>query len=648
MSDNQEKKAGSGRVYGKPAGGKSFGKPSGSRTHGKPDGRKHDGKPSEGKAYGKVPGGKSFGKSFGKPSGGRNDGKPFKKTPDGRTDERLSGRKPFGGSEAGSERKDAGTAFARKPGEVRTDRRPAAGKTYSRPADSTAGNRAGGYALRKPVEGRPFGSPSKERQFGKPAQRGDNPRPFGDRSVRRPAPVRTVRKADPAEMEGLASRRAALKIIREVTENGAYASLILDKTLTGSGLSGADRRLASRLAYDTLDRMIYLDHMLGQVMAREDTDIKLRNILRLGACQILIEDRIPESAATNTCVQLCVENGMEGLKGVCNGILRNLVRKKDELTLPDPETDADAYFAVKNSVPEWLGRQLKEDWGEEEAEKIATWRAPESAITIRRNLLKTDEAGFEKILEKKIWGRTRGMFPGSWKITGAMDIARDADFLAGNFSIQSEPSMAVCLALGVGRGMQVLDCCAAPGGKTCYLAELMGDTGRIQAWDIHDHRVELISAQQKRLGIENIRPMMRDAAKNREDLWERMDAVLLDAPCSGLGVIAEKPDIKSRVTEEGVRELTALQEKLLDTVCRYVRPGGVLVYSTCSVLKAENEDQVRAFLERHPEFKAEPLPETIPEAFRKNEALGLQLLPHRDGVEGFYICRMRRQETELY
>ena len=505
----------------------------------------------------------------------------------------------------------------------------------------------------KPAAGQRTADARGERGRGKTAGSSRRPAPGGARkgSFSRPdAGKRTgpgrrpgTGTGKPAEMEGLPARRTALRVLREVTEQGAYASLSLDRALQGSGLSGVDRRLVSRLVYDTLDHLGYLDYALGQVMAREDTDIKLRNILRLGACQILLEDRIPESAATNTCVQLCAENGMEGLKGVCNGILRNLVRKKDALEMPDPAAEPERYFAVKYSMPEWLGTRLRADWGEEEAVRIASWRNTDSAITIRRNLLKTEEKDFEKILEKKIWGREKADIPGAWRITGAMDIARDADFLAGNFSIQSESSMMACLALGVRRGMQVLDCCAAPGGKSCFLSELMGDTGRVQAWDLHDHRVQLIAAQQKRLGLENIRPIQRDAARYREDLETRMDAVLLDAPCSGLGVLAEKPDIKLRITEESVQELTGVQKKLLETVSRYVKPGGILVYSTCSLLKDENENQVRAFLETHPEFEAEPLPESIPEKFRKHQELGLQLLPHRDGVEGFYICRMRRR-----
>ena len=443
-------------------------------------------------------------------------------------------------------------------------------------------------------------------------------------------------------MEGLAARRIALKVIRKVTEEGAYAALALDAALKGCGLSAADRRLVSRLTYDTLDHLIYLDYMLNQVMARPDTDIKLRNILRLGACQILLEDRIPESAATNLCVQLCAELGMPGLKGVCNGILRNLIRRKDSLTLPDPEKEPDQADSVRFSAPEWMIRKIRADWGEE-TESLLTYRNPDEGWMIRPNLTRLDDAGFEAILNRKVWKKEKTDLPHAWRITGAMDISRDADFLQGNFSIQSGGSMLACLAAAPKRGQQILDCCAAPGGKTCYMAEMMAGTGRIQAWDIHEHRVSLIEAQAKRLGLENIRPMVRDAVKQREDLFSAMDTVLLDAPCSGLGFLAQKPDLKLHVTEESVDELIMLQRRLLDTVSAYVKPGGTLVYSTCSILKDENERQAESFLKRHPEFEETGLPETIPERFRKKQTRGLQLLEHRDGLEGFYLIRMRRR-----
>jgi len=466
----------------------------------------------------------------------------------------------------------------------------------------------------------------------------------------KPANGRNGKDAGPQKVlheEGMPARRLALRVIRQVTEQGAYASLSLDKALENCGLISADRRLVSRLVYDTLDHLIYLDYVLSQVMAREDTDIKLRNILRLGACQILLEDRIPESAATDTSVRLCTEAGMEGLKGVCNGILRNLVRKKDELVFPDPEKEPDKAESIRYSVPEWLWKKLKADYGTAEAAAIVTHSTAAESWTVRPNLTKLTDDDFEKVLAKKVWEKEKTDLPHAWKVRGAMDIARDADFLNGSFSIMTPGSMMACLAMDVKRGKQVLDCCAAPGGKSCYLAELMAGTGRVQAWDIHEHRTALIEAQAKRLGLENIRPMVRDASRLREDLAESMDAVLLDAPCTGLGMLSEKPDIKLRLTEESLGELKALQQKLLDTVCTYVKPGGTLVYSTCSVLTEENEAQVEAFLAGHPDFEACGLPDTIPERFRTNRKAGLQLLPSRDGTEGFYLCRMKKKYSAL-
>lgn len=459
------------------------------------------------------------------------------------------------------------------------------------------------------------------------------------RGDRRPAP-----KDKPEQMEGLASRRMALAVLRDVTENDAYASLSLDEKLRNCGLSVTDRRLVARLVYDTLDNLIYLDHALDQIMARPDTDIRLRNILRLGACQILLEDRIPESAATNTAVVLCKELGMEGLAGVCNGILRNLIRRKDELAWPDPAAEPVKALSVRHSVPEWLTERILRDWGED-AEGILSHRVQDTYVTVRPNLTLLDDAGFETLLEKKVWEKEPGAVAHSWRIRGMADVARDADFVGGNFSIQSESSMMAAMAVNPQPGMQVLDACAAPGGKACLMAEMMNGSGRVQAWDVHPHRTELIAAQARRLKLENIRPMTRDAAKPREELIETMDAVLLDAPCSGLGVMAEKPDVKYRVKPESVSELVKTQSALLDAVAPYVKKGGTLVYSTCSILKEENVLQAEAFLARHPEFELLPLPESIPERFRRHEGTGLQLLPQRDGVEGFYICRMRRKRV---
>ena len=488
-------------------------------------------------------------------------------------------------------------------------------------------HKSGSYVKGRPYNGRPGGN--------RAPFRGDNRRPGGTA----PAKVR------PGATDGMPARRIALDVIRKVTENGAYATLALDEKLHGCTLSAADRRFAARLVYDTLDNLRKIDYVLAQVMAKPDTDIRLINVLRLGTCQLMLDYRVPENAATDTSVRLCKEIGLEGLAGVCNGILRNLIRKKAELTWPDPAAEPLKALAVETSVPEWLIERLMSDWGAETGKALARFRSRGDGLVLRPNLLKLDDAGFEELLSHKVWEREPGKLPHAVRVKGMIDITADKDWQNGLFSIQSEGSMAACLALAPQRGWKVLDACSAPGGKACLICELMGDSGRVQAWELHPHRTDLVVSQVKRLRLENVRPMTRDAAVRRPDLDGTFDAVLLDAPCSGTGDMAEKPDIKLRVTPERVQQLTALQAELLDNVSLAVRPGGVLVYATCSVLRDENDRQVTAFLQRHPEFVIEKLPETIPASLREHEETGLQLMPHRDGIGGFYLCRMRRKRA---
>ena len=194
--------------------------------------------------------------------------------------------------------------------------------------------------------------------------------------------------------------------------------------------------------------------------------------------------------------------------------------------------------------------------------------------------------------------------------------------------------------------MQILDACAAPGGKTCLMAEVMGGSGRVYAWDVHPHRVELVRAAAKRLGLENVRPAVHDARRPVESMELAMDAVLVDAPCSGLGVMADKPDVKFRVTEEELESLPPLQAQILESCARMVKVGGLLVYSTCTILPEENERRVRAFLEEHEEFEPDRDDSWLPGSLRDRMQDGMiQLLPGRDGVEGFFIARMRRRKV---
>lgn len=442
---------------------------------------------------------------------------------------------------------------------------------------------------------------------------------------------------------GLNARRLALDVLTDVREKGAYASLALGERLRAAYLSPEDRRLATGLVYGTLENQLQIDYALDRLMDHPTREPVQRDILRMGAYQILFLDRVPDSAAVDEAVKLTRAMGMEAACGFINAVLRNLSRGKDEIAWPDREADPMTYLSVMGSMPRWLVDKLVAAYGPEEAGRVILYREEEHPVCVRPNLARLSDAGFEALLHEKGWRAERGLAPHAWLIYGAGDLAADADYRAGRFSIQGQSSMLAAEALEARPGMKVLDACAAPGGKSAYLCEQMQLTGRVYAWELHEKRAQLLEGVRRRLGLDNLRISVRDALDFRPDLEGALDGVLLDAPCAGLGVLSQKPDIKLRLKEEDIPAIVDTQGRLIDTVCRYVRPGGALVYSTCSLLPEENADRVRAFLQAHPNFTLEPLPTSFPEELRARQTpCGLQLLGCRDGVEGFFIARMRR------
>lgn len=442
---------------------------------------------------------------------------------------------------------------------------------------------------------------------------------------------------------GLNARRLALDVLTDVREKGAYASLALGERLRAAHLSPEDRRLATGLVYGTLENQLQIDYALDRLMDHPTREPVQRDILRMGAYQILFLDRVPDSAAVDEAVKLTRAMGMEAACGFINAVLRNLSRGKDEIAWPDREADPMTYLSVMGSMPRWLVDKLVAAYGPEEAGRVILYREEEHPVCVRPNLARLSDAEFEALLQEKGWRAERGLAPHAWLIYGAGDLASDADYRAGRFSIQGQSSMLAAEALEVRPGMKVLDACAAPGGKSAYLCEQMQLTGRVYAWELHEKRAQLLEGVRRRLGLDNLRISVRDALDFRPDLEGALDGVLLDAPCAGLGVLSQKPDIKLRLKEEDIPAIVDTQGRLIDTVCRYVRPGGALVYSTCSLLPEENADRVRAFLQAHPNFTLEPLPTSFPEELRARQTpCGLQLLGCRDGVEGFFIARMRR------
>ena len=448
-----------------------------------------------------------------------------------------------------------------------------------------------------------------------------------------------------AAPQGPSARDVALKALKNVFRDNAYASQALDRELSAVKLSDDDRRLAASLFYFTLENRLRIQSLIStKVQSRPDPEIM--DILTLAAAQLLFMDRIPDHAAVDEAVKQTRKAKRESMTALVNAVLRGLIRDRDvgALTLPDCEAEPEKYISEKYSVSLELVERLVKAYGVDLTEQIAAWAPDRHSETIRYNSMRLNEAEFELWLNQQGFEWEKATVKGAYRVRNAGRIAGHEGYRKGLFSIQGESSMLAAQAVQAKGGMQVLDACAAPGGKSCLLAETMKGAGRVFAWDLHEHRVDLIRAAASRLGLENIRTQIRDAAKKNENFTDMMDAVLVDAPCSGLGVMGDKPDIKYRLTGDTIDALVPIQRGILDTCAGYVRPGGLLVYSTCTILPEENQQQIAHFLGNHPEFEPDTDARWLPEGLRAGYQNGmLQLLPCRDGMDGFFIARLRRK-----
>lgn len=471
------------------------------------------------------------------------------------------------------------------------------------------------------------------------APRGDKPS-FGEK--RSFAPRTTERRAP--RPVNLAPRRVALETLLDVSRSDAYASLALDKRLAQANLPRRDRAFVTQLVYGTLENRITLDWRIDQFLEGEkEIEQTVREILRMGAYQLFYLDRVPDMAAVDESVSLTRAMGLEALTGLVNGVLRNMIRGKNDVVWPKPQDDAVKYLSIMFSAPEALCEMLVKAYGEHDAMEILRYRPKDRMVTVRVNYLRCDDARLRSLFADDELDFEPGTLEGVYKVHGAGDMTRMRAFQNGLFTIQGESSVLAARMVGAKPGQTVLDACAAPGGKTAVLSEMMNDTGRVYAWDTHAHRVELIRGTVNRLKLENVRPAVKDASVPREDMAMTLDAALIDAPCSGTGVMTEKPDVKYRVTAEGVQSLCLTQAAILDAVAPMVKVGGTLVYSTCSILPQENEEQIKLFLARHPEYEVWRMDSELPEKLAAHEGeYGLQMFAHRDGTDGFYVCRLRR------
>lgn len=432
-------------------------------------------------------------------------------------------------------------------------------------------------------------------------------------------------------------RRTALEALTAITDRGAYANLALKEALRG--LNERDAKWVSAAVYTTLDHLLYIDYVIA-AYAKGGIKPQIRGILRLGVCQALYMG-VPDSAACSESVKLAKEIGKGPLSGFVNGVMRNICRNKDNLPpLPDEPVKR---LSIRYSYPEYLVREYMGRYGAGFTEELLCAMGGPVPMTVRAQYPYASEQ-LEKALKERNIGFSRGrIVQDAFKLEKGFDVAKEPLFTEGRITVQSESAMLVCRALEPKRGMRILDVCAAPGGKSAYIASLTQNGAVIDSWELHAHRAEIMKRTFERLGVTaNVEVM--DGTVRRPELCGQYDGVLIDAPCSGLGVPG-KPDARYGKTDAIIDEIAGIQRRLLDACGDYVRPGGALVYATCTISHRENEEQARAFLERDGRFERGELSGCLPKDMRERlcEGFMLQLFPHTDGTEGFFLAKMIRR-----
>ncbi len=453
-------------------------------------------------------------------------------------------------------------------------------------------------------------------------------------------------------MNNVTARDLALQILKAVEEDGAYANLALNKLMEQYQPAKLDRAFATEITYGVLRNLNTIDwllaHFLKQPLAAQT--VWIRNILRMGTYQIMFMPRVPDSAACNESVELAKKYGHTGAVKFVNGVLRNVARQQNSIDYPDPKVDPVDYIALKHSHPTWLVERWLKEFGFDETVALCQANNRPALNTIRTNTLKISRDDLiERLKGEEVDAREASYVPEGLHIHGFLSYGSLKPFKEGLFQVQDESSMLVAHALNPASGAKVLDVASAPGGKTTHVAQLMGDSGEIIAVDIHPHKLELIKENCRRLGITSIQGVVADARDLPEKYAGWADYVLVDAPCSGLGVLRRRPDSRWRKDPSQLPGIVRLQREILDAAGKCLRPGGVLIYSTCTITREENLGVVESFLAEHPEFIMGDLRQVLPPGLDRvatAEKGYLQLLPHIHGTDGFFIARLRKKGFE--
>ncbi len=431
----------------------------------------------------------------------------------------------------------------------------------------------------------------------------------------------------------MSARKTAVQLLNRTEQEQSYSNLLLDAVLSHLQLDERDKRLCTTLYYGVIERRITLDAVIGHYSKQplKKLDMTVRNILRLGVYQLLYCDQIPQSAAVNESVKLTRSMKKSSASGFVNAVLRGFLR--DDCRVPYPK-DKTAAMAVQYAVPQWLLEKLLASYGAEKTAAFLKDALEPAPRFIRRNPLACTAQQLESAMGDTI--EAVDFLKNAYRLRSG-DIRQMEAFQKGWFYVQDISSQLCALLLDAKPGETVLDLCAAPGGKTCTIAAGMADSGKVFAFDMAAHRVKLIAENTRRLGLKNVTARQGDATEFQSELMGA-DRVLCDVPCSGIGVLRRKPEIKEK-TQDELNDLPSLQLRILENGARYVKTGGILQYSTCTVLPEENEQVVKTFLMRHPEFVLEPL---MPSLGKEFEASMLTMLPEMFGGDGFFVAKMKR------
>ena len=440
----------------------------------------------------------------------------------------------------------------------------------------------------------------------------------------------------------MGARQTALNVLIACRKEDGWSNGVLKDYIVRDGLDRREAALATWLCYGVLQNRMKLDFYLQQLLSGRVKDLHpaVRDILHLGLYQLYETDRIPESAAVNEAVALAKTycKKQRYAPGLVNAVLRSAVCSRDTLVQPDS-------LDVRYSHPQKLTQLLSSYVGPERLETVlrANNDIPPTVVQVNTLRISTGE------LISRLENEGIAVQPHSWMkdclvLSGTGSMEKNPSFQEGLFYVQDAAAKlsVLCAQLPAGKGVRLLDCCAAPGGKTFAAAICMGGAGEIFSCDVHPHKTALIQNGARRLGLENIQVFCQDAAVPVDKWVDTMDGVIADVPCSGYGIIRKKPDIRYK-DPDSMQHLPALQLAILKNQASYVKPGGVLIYSTCTLVRKENEGVVEKFLKERPDFEPEPLP--LPDPFPKNESGMLALVPGEYDTDGFFICRLRRKNV---